>query len=465
MERCPASPVLAIVVSRADSASVHIGEHLLDLAEWTEHADGDRSDADGGGTVHRTDGAELREFDDLHLYLDGVASAFGTVDDGPEREPELLAFASRHAGDTGQLLTAHHTGNFGPAEFGGADGELTAAAPSATRQALETLTEHAPDGYETGLECTHHGPTDVGCPSLFVEVGSDEAQWQDPAAARAVAASILDFRGTSPAAERAVVGFGGGHYVPSFERVVRETDWAVGHIAADWALDDLSDPSTTAARETLDAAFHESGAARALVEGDRPDLVAVIEDLGYRVVGETFLQETTGVPLATVERAEAELARVGEGLRFGDHAPGYEGPLTAVDLPAELITECEGVDRERTRRAVDERAVALTTTENGTLVGDRALFPTDDETTARESRTELVADLVPVLRERYDGVSVRADAVVARRTAFDPEKARTLGVPDGPAFGRLSAGETVEVNGRTIEPEAVRSEEERRFPL
>jgi D-aminoacyl-tRNA deacylase len=457
--------VLAIVVSRADSASVHIGEHLLDRAEWTEHTDGDRPDADGGGTVHRTEGAELREFDDLHLHLDGVASAFGTVDDGPEREPELLTFASRHAGDTGQLLTAHHTGNFGPAEFGGADGELAAAAPNATKRVLEALTEHAPDGYGAGLECTHHGPTEVGCPSLFVEVGSDEPQWEDPTAAQAVAAAILDLRWTPPTANRAVVGFGGGHYVPSFERVVRETDWAVGHVAADWALDDLGDPEAATARETLDAAFRESGATRALVEGDRPDLVTVIEDLGYRVVGETFLQETTGVPLVTVERAEAELEPVGEGLRFGGRATGYEGPLTAVDLPGELIAECEGIDRERTRRAVDERAVALTTTENGTLVGDRAIVPTDDEPTARETRTELVADLVPVLRERYDRVSVRADAVVARRTAFDPEKARTLGVPDGPAFGRLSAGETVEVNGRTIDPEAVRSEEERRFPF
>ncbi|WP_276258304.1 D-aminoacyl-tRNA deacylase [Haloglomus litoreum] len=457
--------MLAIVVSRADSASVHIGEQLRARASWTEHTDGTRTDADGGGTVYRTEGAELREFDDLHLHLDGVASAFGTVDEGPEREAGLLAFASRHAGETGPLLTAHHTGNFGPADHGGADGELAAAAPNATAEALDALTRHAPDGYETGLECTHHGPTDVGCPSLFVEVGSDEPQWDDPDAARAVARTILDLRGVSPDAERSVVCFGGGHYAARPERVVRETDWAVGHIAADWCLDDLGDPDTPTARATLDAAFTESGASHALVEGDHPDLVAVLEDLRHRVVGETYLRETTGVPQATVERAEAELCRVGEGLRFGDRAPGYAGPLTAVELPAGLVTECEGIDRERTREAVDSRTVAVTTTENGTLVDDRALFPATDAEAAAEIRAELVGELVAVLRERYDGVSVHADAVVARRTAFDPEKARTLGVPEGPAFGKLSAGETVEVNGRVIEPGAVRSEEELRFPL
>jgi D-aminoacyl-tRNA deacylase len=451
--------VLAIVVSRADSASAHIGEHLLDLADWTEHTDGSRPDGAGGGTVHRSAGAELREFDDLHLHLDGVASAFGAVDEGPARDPDLLAFASRHAGDTGPLLTAHHTGNFGPAEYGGTDGELAAAAPNAAAFTLGALTEYAPDDYEAGLECTHHGPTDVGCPSLFVEVGSDEPQWEDPDAARAVARAILDLRDVAPTRDRTVVGFGGGHYVPRFERVVRETDWAVGHVAADWGLDDLGDPDAPSARGTLREAFEESGATRALVEGDHPELEAVLADLGYRVVGETYLRETTGVPLDTVERAAEGLGGVADGLRFGDPSTGYEGALTPVDLPAELVDEGEGIDRERTYRAVASRAVAFDTRENGTLLGERALLPEGTD------RAELVGDLVALLRERYDGVSVRADAVVARRTAFDPEKARTLGVPEGPAFGKLSAGEVVEVGGRTIEPEAVRSEEERRFPL
>ena len=452
--------MLAIVVSRADSASVHIGDHLRDLEAWTEHEDASRAAAEGGGTVLRTEGAELREFEELHLHLDGVAEAFGTVTDGPDREPTLLAFASRHAGDTGPLLTAHHTGNFGPAEFGGTDGDLATAAPNAAVRALDALTEYAPEEYETGLECTHHGPTAVGCPSLFVEVGSDEPQWSDPDAARAVARAILDLRGVDPTRERTVVGFGGGHYVPRFERVVRETDWAVGHVGADWALDAMADLEKDAQRAVLRAAFEESGANRALIDGSHP-VAETVAELGYRIVSETYLRETTGVPLGVVERAEEALTTVDNGLRFGEAAASVDpkADLQPIELPAELVAECEGIDRERTLAAVDEYAVALTTTENGTRVGERALLDSDTE------RDALIEPLVDLLRERYESVERDDSTVRARRTEFDPAAARDAGVPEGPAYGKLSNGQAVEVDGRTVEPSEVRVEREREFPV
>ncbi|MFC6973910.1 D-aminoacyl-tRNA deacylase [Halomicroarcula sp. GCM10025709] len=450
--------MLAIVVSRADEASEHVGQRLLELADWTESTDDSRADADGGGTVYRTDGIELREFDALHLDLDGVAAAFD--------DPDLLVFASRHAGETDELLTAHHTGNFGAAEFGGADGSFARACPNAHRRVVESLTEHAPDGYEVGMECTHHGPTDVGVPSMFVEVGSAAPQWRDPDAAEAVARAILDLDGVAPdtpredGSRRQLLGIGGGHYAPRFERVVRETDWAVGHVAADWCLDDLEEWAETdeQRRTVLQRAVEASGADFALFEGDRPTIAADLETLGVRVVEETFVRETTGVPLDRVAALEADLTTVGDGLRFGDRASEAE-EWSVVDLPSDLLTEVSGIDDEATRRQVERTALAFVTEQNGTVVTGPFAVP------AAAGRGPLVDALRDILERKYDSVTRDGDELVARETAFDPSLAETAGVPEGPKFGRLAAGEPVEVDGERITPERFQRERIRRFEL
>ncbi len=438
--------MIAVVVSRADYASEHIGEHLRSETEWTAHEDESRPDADGGGRYYRTDGFELREFDDLHLDIENAAAAFSN--------PDFLVFASRHSGDTGPLLTAHFTGNFGPAEYGGEDGTLAETCPNAQAELLSEFDNHAPDSYEVGMECTHHGPSEVGVPSMFVELGSDEEQWHDAEAARAVARAILDLRGVEPTRERQLVGFGGGHYVPRFERIVRETDWAVGHVASDWNLDAMSAP--VQCRETIRQAFERSGAEFAVCEGESPELESVVADLGYRIVSETWVREASDIPLALVTELEAELSSVDSGLRFGERASGTRG-FEIVSLPGDLLDSVTGIDREATRKAVSEHSVAFETEQGGTQVSGRAAVRDPDD------YDDLVDALAALLERKYDSVERTADEVVAREVAFDPQKAHKLGVPEGPKFGKLSSGVPVTVGDETIPPETVQTERTHRF--
>ncbi|WP_440990975.1 D-aminoacyl-tRNA deacylase [Haloarchaeobius baliensis] len=438
--------MIAIVVSRADSASEHIAEHLLDLAGWETSVDGSRPDGDGGGTVHRTDGFELRTFDELHLHLDGVAAAFD--------DPDLLLFASRHSGDTGPLLTAHFTGNFGPAEYGGEEDALAAACPNAQAELLAAFDRHAPDGYEVGMECTHHGPSDVGVPSMFVELGSGEDEWADPDGARAVARAIRDIEGVDPHRERTVVGFGGGHYVPRFERVVRDTDWAVGHVAGDWSLDAMGHPEEH--RDVVDRAFTASEASLALVEGDHPALVETIEDLGYRVVSETWLREVDGRDLDRVAELEDAIGDVDDGLRFGAEFDADDWAVRA--LPGALVGTANGIDREATYGAAEANTVAFETENAGSRAGTRAAF-------AAGGFDALVDDLCAVLAERYETVRREQGVIVAVERAFDPALAHEAGVPEGPKFGKLAGGQPVEVDGRTVDPASVRTERTDRFEL
>jgi D-aminoacyl-tRNA deacylase len=463
--------VIALVVSRADRASEHIGEQVLALADWTERVDEDRHDGAGGGVYHRRPGFELRTFDDLHLHLDDAAEAFD--------DPSLLVFLSRHSGETGPLLSAHFTGNFGPAEYGGADGDLARACPQAQKAVVAALADHAPDGYDVGIECTHHGPSRVGCPSMFVELGSGPEEWDDPDCARAVAQAVLDLAGVDPDRHdgdgtRHVVGFGGGHYAPRFERIVRETDWAVGHIGADWSLEAMGHPETS--HGVIRAAFEASAADLAVVDGDYPGLVSIVENADFRVVSETFLRTTVAVPRSLVSRVEDALGPVDDGLRFGAHArvglagdgdtpDGERAPdFAVVDLPDDLLDEALGIDAAAVRDVVADHSVGYRTAETGRRPTERAALPVRDDVvdagddgrvgqdTDAGPYDRLVAGLCAVLRERYSEVSREGDVVAARESAFDPDAAADLGVEPGPAFGRLAGGDAVEVDGRRVDP-------------
>jgi ribonuclease Z len=80
-------------------------------------------------------------------------------------------------------------------------------------------------------------------------------------------------------------------------------------------------------------------------------------------------------------------------------------------------------------------------------------------------------ELTPGERVRYDGYAVEAFGVEHRIAAngyllaeaerpgrFDRERALELGVPEGPAFGRLQAGEAVAGSAGEVRPEQVLSE-------
>ena len=80
--------------------------------------------------------------------------------------------------------------------------------------------------------------------------------------------------------------------------------------------------------------------------------------------------------------------------------------------------------------------------------------------TDEEQKGGVIHDLinlcVKIIIERQDA-AVEGDRLIIRRFRFDPGKAHGLGVPKGPLFGRLSAGEEIDLDGRVITPSMVQT--------
>ncbi|MHA1839947.1 MAG: D-aminoacyl-tRNA deacylase, partial [Candidatus Ranarchaeia archaeon] len=182
---------------------------------------------------------------------------------------DLYVFVSRHTSKSGKPgLLVHSTGNWGQdISMGGRPRELAVAPGAVIRAAiklLETQRErHGLSEYPVTLEVTHHGPTSMDTPLIFVEVGSRLQQWQDPLAAAAIADTVyaIATRYEKIVNEPIVpvVGVGGTHYCPNFNKLIRNTRYATTHIIPKYHVDKIT-------REILISAFKRSvGRPKALV--------------------------------------------------------------------------------------------------------------------------------------------------------------------------------------------------------
>ena len=164
---------------------------------------------------------------------------------GVDSRPDAVIFASRHRSESSEpALTVHWTGNStGRADFGGKPKSLSFADPPRLRAALLALDkarEALKLDYAVTLEATHHGPTELGVPTLFVEVGSTEKEWNDPRAAVAASGAIWE-AATAPVGGTAAVGFGGGHYCNKQCLAVRNDNFAFSHIFSKYFFEDYDE--------------------------------------------------------------------------------------------------------------------------------------------------------------------------------------------------------------------------------
>lgn len=178
----------------------------------------------------------LEEFQDIIIESDKSLLYMEKI----EEDADFFVVPSTHKSESGQnSLTIHATGNWGKADFGGNGHELEYTWPAAIKVGLKAMKEAALDSYNVSMEVTHHGPSTIGKPLVFIEIGSGEAQWNDRKAGKVVADAIRAIYENRDEFEN-YIGFGGIHYAPSFTNVMLENpEVAVGHVAPKYASEFL----------------------------------------------------------------------------------------------------------------------------------------------------------------------------------------------------------------------------------
>jgi D-aminoacyl-tRNA deacylase len=208
------------------------------------------------------------------------------IDIVPSHDAGCYIFASTHKSESSKpCFTAHTPGNWGGAGLGGEPKTLNTASASrlaAAVRKMKELSEASTLKWDIAVEVDHHGPT-LGKPALFVEIGSSEKEWEDPAAGRICAQGIIAAATAAPIAE-ACVGFGGTHYCPKFTNTIL-SGTPIGHIISGYSLerDGVSEGMVTQAIEKNDCKITHALLDWKGIKGERRrELIACLEKLGVK---------------------------------------------------------------------------------------------------------------------------------------------------------------------------------------
>jgi D-aminoacyl-tRNA deacylase len=155
-----------------------------------------------------------------------------------------FVFLSKHAAESGVLaLTCHSTGNFSAAKFGGNQRQVAVPYPNLQKAYLQELkkNEEKFSEFQITIEATHHGPTALSKPSIFIEIGTTEKQWTDESLCHSVASFVHKVM-SNPIPENPVaICFGGTHYPSKFTSQLLDGKYALGTVIPKHALENLDE--------------------------------------------------------------------------------------------------------------------------------------------------------------------------------------------------------------------------------
>jgi D-aminoacyl-tRNA deacylase len=163
------------------------------------------------------------------LTLENISKLYSQAD--------VFIFLSKHKSHSSTpTLTCHFTGNFSTDNsHGGYPRQIAIAYPSLLKGYLKAITAASQKvpGYEVIIEATHHGPTSINKPVLFIELGSSEKQWRDENAAAVICETLLRVLDKGfDRCEKVGIALGGTHYPQKFNKLLLESNIGLAAVAS-----------------------------------------------------------------------------------------------------------------------------------------------------------------------------------------------------------------------------------------
>lgn len=269
--------MILIVASTKDIASLNIKKRILTEYSFKEEAGRFQENTCysaqlGGETVR------LITLSEEAVFAQDLPAAFSDL--------VLIVFISRHSSLSGTpTLSVHTPGNLNEAKLGGIPEVVSISPANAMREVLKALMRIRAEKklqYEVSYEGTHHGPS-LHVPTMFAELGSSMAQWNDDEAATAVAHATIQSisRFGFPARTKTTLGIGGPHYNMKFTKVALEQEIAFGHMIPKYAVSDLTtDVLRQCATKTLEKVDYVTLDWKGIKGEDKPKVLRMLNELG-----------------------------------------------------------------------------------------------------------------------------------------------------------------------------------------
>ena len=251
-----------IITSKEDVASMNIRENLLnsdlfkfELAnyKWKENPLFVLQDiySDSSKSIDlKNNKVFLGLIDERLIFLYDLELEKSSIN------PDVLIFASRHTSkELRPAFLVHTTGNWSnDANFGGNPKQISRSSALMVKAGFLSLEEQKEQlknlDFLVDLEVSHHGPTNLEKPVIFMELGSSKKEWIIKEAAKIVANSIINaiFKYLEFKLNKSIeigIGFGGTHYAPQFKKLILEKKIAISFICPKYFVQELNEDIIT----------------------------------------------------------------------------------------------------------------------------------------------------------------------------------------------------------------------------